>query len=124
MATKVRYCLMRAIRVLMLIDDVADSANCCSGSHDTAATCPSSNVAYYSYFSTFRFPDHLNLLQVSHLTSQRAIAPIPMHTLTTKAAEQLSGPATPVSRLITPSRSALLIKTNMPSLSNLFYDGP
>ncbi|KAI0356836.1 Osmotin, thaumatin-like protein [Trametes cingulata] len=27
-----------------------DSANCCSGSHDTAATCPSSGVQYYSYF--------------------------------------------------------------------------
>jgi hypothetical protein len=28
----------------------ADSANCCSGSHDTAATCPASGVQYYSYF--------------------------------------------------------------------------
>ncbi|EIW78248.1 thaumatin-like protein [Coniophora puteana RWD-64-598 SS2] len=28
----------------------ADSANCCSGSHNTAATCPPSGVAYYSYF--------------------------------------------------------------------------
>ncbi|KIJ63593.1 hypothetical protein HYDPIDRAFT_92160 [Hydnomerulius pinastri MD-312] len=27
-----------------------DSANCCSGSHNTAATCPSSGVAYYTYF--------------------------------------------------------------------------
>lgn len=27
-----------------------DSANCCSGSHNTAATCPPSGVAYYSYF--------------------------------------------------------------------------
>ncbi|KAI0032051.1 thaumatin-like protein [Vararia minispora EC-137] len=27
-----------------------DSANCCSGSHDTAATCPTSGVAFYSYF--------------------------------------------------------------------------
>jgi hypothetical protein len=32
-----------------------DSANCCSGSHDTAATCPSSQVAFYSYFSMFYF---------------------------------------------------------------------
>ncbi|KAI0801783.1 thaumatin-like protein [Irpex lacteus] len=28
----------------------ADSPNCCSGSHNTAATCPSSGVQYYSYF--------------------------------------------------------------------------
>ncbi|KAK0188766.1 thaumatin [Armillaria mellea] len=28
----------------------ADSGNCCSGSHNTAATCPSSGVEYYSYF--------------------------------------------------------------------------
>ncbi|KAI5477240.1 hypothetical protein MNV49_006613 [Pseudohyphozyma bogoriensis] len=27
-----------------------DSANCCTGSHDTAATCPKSGVEYYSYF--------------------------------------------------------------------------
>ncbi len=31
---------------------VANSPNCCSGSHSTAATCPSSGVSYYSYFST------------------------------------------------------------------------
>jgi len=28
----------------------ADSANCCSGSHNTPAKCPSSGVAYYKYF--------------------------------------------------------------------------
>ncbi|EJC99749.1 thaumatin-like protein [Fomitiporia mediterranea MF3/22] len=27
-----------------------DSANCCSGSHNTAATCPSKGVQFYSYF--------------------------------------------------------------------------
>ncbi|KIJ61526.1 hypothetical protein HYDPIDRAFT_96439, partial [Hydnomerulius pinastri MD-312] len=27
-----------------------NSANCCTGQYDTAATCPSSGVAYYSYF--------------------------------------------------------------------------
>ncbi|KAI0761381.1 thaumatin family-domain-containing protein [Trametes elegans] len=27
-----------------------DSANCCSGSHSTAATCPPSGVRYYDYF--------------------------------------------------------------------------
>jgi len=30
----------------------ADSPNCCSGSFDTPATCPSSGVAYYSYFKS------------------------------------------------------------------------
>ncbi|PFH53477.1 hypothetical protein AMATHDRAFT_45362 [Amanita thiersii Skay4041] len=29
---------------------IADSANCCSGSHNTPQTCPSSGVAFYSYF--------------------------------------------------------------------------
>ncbi|KAJ7128656.1 thaumatin-like protein [Mycena epipterygia] len=28
----------------------ADSANCCSGSHNVPATCPNSGVAFYSYF--------------------------------------------------------------------------
>ncbi|KAJ6459925.1 thaumatin-like protein [Mycena sanguinolenta] len=28
----------------------ADSPNCCSGSHDTPKTCPSSGVAYYDFF--------------------------------------------------------------------------
>ncbi|KAI0260036.1 thaumatin-like protein [Gloeopeniophorella convolvens] len=32
------------------LDDPADSANCCTGSHNTAATCPSSGVQFYSYF--------------------------------------------------------------------------
>jgi len=27
-----------------------DSANCCTGSHNTSATCPSSGVQFYSYF--------------------------------------------------------------------------
>ncbi|EIW81908.1 thaumatin-like protein [Coniophora puteana RWD-64-598 SS2] len=30
----------------------ADSANCCSGSHNTAATCPPSGVAHYDYFKS------------------------------------------------------------------------
>ncbi|KAG0144744.1 hypothetical protein CROQUDRAFT_659554 [Cronartium quercuum f. sp. fusiforme G11] len=29
-----------------------NSANCCTGSHSTAATCPSSGVQYYNYFKT------------------------------------------------------------------------
>jgi hypothetical protein len=30
----------------------ANSANCCSGSHNTPQTCPSSGVAFYSYFKS------------------------------------------------------------------------
>ncbi|EPT04616.1 Osmotin thaumatin-like protein [Fomitopsis schrenkii] len=30
--------------------DPTNSPNCCTGQYDTAATCPSSGVAYYSYF--------------------------------------------------------------------------
>ncbi|KAF8909632.1 thaumatin-like protein [Gymnopilus junonius] len=30
--------------------DPANSANCCSGSHNTPATCPASGVQFYSYF--------------------------------------------------------------------------
>ncbi|EIW74285.1 thaumatin-like protein [Coniophora puteana RWD-64-598 SS2] len=30
--------------------DPSNSPNCCTGQYDTAATCPSSGVAYYSYF--------------------------------------------------------------------------
>src|SRR5882757_9405364 len=32
---------------------IADSASCCTGSHNTNATCPSSGVQFYSYFSTY-----------------------------------------------------------------------
>ena len=32
-------------------DSIADSANCCSGSHSTPQTCPPSGVQFYSYFS-------------------------------------------------------------------------
>jgi hypothetical protein len=38
------------------VRDAADSANCCTGSHNTAATCPSSGVQYYSYFSAYHPP--------------------------------------------------------------------
>ncbi|KAI9509162.1 thaumatin [Russula earlei] len=33
-------------------DDPNNSPNCCTGSHSSAATCPSSGVAYYSYFKS------------------------------------------------------------------------
>ncbi|KAN0107272.1 Thaumatin family domain containing protein [Russula decolorans] len=32
------------------LDNASDSANCCTGSHNTNATCPSSGVQFYSYF--------------------------------------------------------------------------
>jgi hypothetical protein len=31
----------------------ADSANCCTGTHSTQTTCPSSGVDYYAYFSAY-----------------------------------------------------------------------
>ncbi|ETW77451.1 thaumatin PR protein [Heterobasidion irregulare TC 32-1] len=34
-----------------LAPDPNNSPNCCTGSHNTQATCPSSGVQYYSYFS-------------------------------------------------------------------------
>ncbi|KAG1823700.1 thaumatin [Suillus subaureus] len=34
--------------------DPTNSPNCCSGQYDTPATCPSSGVEYYSYFSKCR----------------------------------------------------------------------
>lgn len=39
--------MLRSYLILVL----ANSPNCCSGQYDTPATCPSSGVAYYSYFS-------------------------------------------------------------------------
>ena len=33
------------------LGDAANNPNCCTGSHNTAKTCPPSGVAYYSYFS-------------------------------------------------------------------------
>ncbi|KAI0301484.1 thaumatin family-domain-containing protein [Russula brevipes] len=38
--------------VAKLDNNTANSANCCTGSHNTAATCPSSGVQYYSYFKS------------------------------------------------------------------------
>ena len=36
-----------------LAPDPNNDPNCCTGRYDTAATCPSSGVQYYSYFSEF-----------------------------------------------------------------------
>ena len=33
------------------LGDPVNNPNCCTGSHNTAATCPPSGVAFYSYFS-------------------------------------------------------------------------
>lgn len=33
------------------VHKLGNSPNCCSGNYDTKATCPSSGVQYYSYFS-------------------------------------------------------------------------
>ncbi|KAH9972553.1 thaumatin family-domain-containing protein [Lactifluus volemus] len=32
------------------VDNPADSANCCTGTHNTQATCPANGVSYYNYF--------------------------------------------------------------------------
>jgi len=52
----------------------ADSPNCCSGQYDTPATCPSSGVAYYSYFKdncptayAYAYDDATSLFQCSGL---------------------------------------------------------
>ena len=37
------------------LGDAANSPNCCTGSHNTAATCPPSGVQDYSYFSASSF---------------------------------------------------------------------
>ncbi|KAI0767494.1 Osmotin thaumatin-like protein [Fomes fomentarius] len=34
------------------LGDPVNNPNCCTGSHNTAATCPSSGVAYYDYFKS------------------------------------------------------------------------
>lgn len=38
------------------LGDPANSPNCCTGSHNTAKTCPPSGVQNYSYFSASLFP--------------------------------------------------------------------
>ena len=35
------------------LGDPTNNPNCCTGTDDTAATCPSSGVEYYSYFSAY-----------------------------------------------------------------------
>lgn len=84
---------------------LANSANCCSGSHNTPATCPPSGVAFYSYFSEYSlaFPSFFD----TDALDQSKIAPDPMLTLTMRAAEPHCGPAPPASMPIIPSRSAL-----------------
>ncbi|KAH9025717.1 thaumatin family-domain-containing protein [Lactarius deliciosus] len=38
--------------VANLDNSTADSSNCCTGTHNTAATCPPSGVEFYSYFKS------------------------------------------------------------------------
>ena len=35
------------------LGDPTNNPNCCTGTHNTAATCPSSGVQDYSYFSAY-----------------------------------------------------------------------
>ncbi|GAA5865903.1 hypothetical protein JCM1840_006295 [Sporobolomyces johnsonii] len=62
----------------------ADSPNCCSGSYDTAATCPSSGVEYYSVFHdacpqayAYAYDDNIALFTCSHsLGADYTITPL------------------------------------------------
>jgi hypothetical protein len=67
----------------LLARNTADSANCCTGSHDTATSCPPSGVQYYSFFSTYSLPP-LPLLPFSE-EAQRTTARTPMCTPMTRA---------------------------------------
>ena len=48
-----------------------DSPNCCSGSHDTPATCPPSGVAFYSYFKDRCPNSYVYAYDVGHYASSR-----------------------------------------------------
>ncbi|KAG6377508.1 thaumatin family-domain-containing protein [Boletus reticuloceps] len=54
----------------------ANSPNCCSGQYNTPATCPSSGVAYYSYFKWYgnreQLPELL-LLRLRRIKRHRAL---------------------------------------------------
>ncbi len=50
-----------------------DSANCCSGSHATPATCPPSGVAFYSYFKNRCSNSYVYAYDVGHYTSSKTI---------------------------------------------------
>ena len=75
-------------------NSIADSANCCSGSHNTPQTCPPSGVQYYSFFSASFYGGPCSERGYSIACPlQRTAAPTPTSTLMTKAAEPLCGPA-------------------------------
>src|ERR1700677_2645597 len=57
-----------------LAPDPNNDPKCCTGTYDTATTCPSSGVQYYSYFSeSLPAPSHTSL---NFTESQNQIAPI------------------------------------------------
>ncbi|CDO70879.1 hypothetical protein BN946_scf184804.g11 [Trametes cinnabarina] len=39
------------------LGDPTNNPNCCTGTHNTPATCPPSGVQYYSYFSAYPLPE-------------------------------------------------------------------
>ena len=51
------------------LGDKTNNPNCCTGTHNTAKTCPPSGVAYYSYFST---SPSLSFALLSHLYETRS----------------------------------------------------
>jgi hypothetical protein len=56
-----------------LAPDPSNDPNCCTGRYNTAATCPSSGVQYYSYFSeSLPAPSH-TLLNLTECQNQIAL---------------------------------------------------
>ena len=108
MATKVCRFLEEFYSTMHNKANLANSPNCCSGQYNTPATCPSSGVAYYSYFSEWTNTVPCSALLTSLTSLQRATAPTRTPTPTTRAAAPLSGPVLPTRVPTTPSLSALL----------------
>lgn len=106
MATKVSVWKSRlGTRISRSEPSSANSANCCSGDHDTAATCPSSGVQDYSYFSESRLLSFK--LSGTDVVMQRITAPTRTPTLTTSPPALRYGPALLLWLPITPLPSAL-----------------
>jgi hypothetical protein len=69
-----------------------NSSNCCTGSHNTASTCPASGVQYYSYFSTYCAPpSSLSESQLRQISFSNAEGSCPNATV--YAFDQSSGTA-------------------------------
>ena len=87
---------------------IGDSANCCTGSHNTPETCPPSGVQYYDFFSALFYsspaPDVFIQRPIHPL--QRKTALTPMSMLMMRAARLRCGPASRSTTATIPSFSA------------------